>query len=179
MWLDGLGDIAMNQGDLISAKTYKSEALAISRERGDDPTAMQVVFNLGLVEYLDDDPPRARSFFLEALTIARRLRAPDWIGQALFGVALTKSSVGEEYDAALLHAVADIATEQLGQSWEPTEAELRGADHLRLRAGMGEEEFLRAYQHGRRMPLDQAIALAEELHRPKSAQYGGGSCWSI
>jgi predicted ATPase/class 3 adenylate cyclase/DNA-binding CsgD family transcriptional regulator/Tfp pilus assembly protein PilF len=163
-----LATLAIAQRDLTTARAHLSEELTTSLALGEYMKVTVATINLGLVEYLDGDPQRARSRFTEALPVARRLGNPEELAYALFGLALT--DLDNPARAALLHGAVDAAFEQLGVPIERMEAELRDADHLRLRAAMGDQAFEQAYQEGRRMQLDEAVALVEALLEDKRAE---------
>ncbi len=72
------------------------------------------------------------------------------------GLALTATHLGDLKRAATLHGAFDARQFPV----EALEIGLRDADHVRLRAELGDGAFEIAYQAGRALPLDDAFALA-------------------
>ena len=154
-----LADSAIARRALTTALAHLAEALTLSRDLGDHETVIRSTLSLGLVEYLDGDPLRARTLFLEALASASRLGYSVNAAFAVLGLALAELPLGDAARSALLHGAADARFEQLGHAIESTEAELRDDDHLRLRAVMGDKAFVQAYQEGHRMQFEEVEGL--------------------
>lgn len=163
-----LANLAITQRDLITARARLEESVAITRDLRNHKMNTISTFNLGLVDYLEDNPRGARSLFRDSLTTASRLGNPENVGDALLGLALASSALGDLYRAATLHGAADACYEQLGVEIEQVEAELRDVDYQRLRSAMGEVEFQRAVATGRQMTTAEAQSLTEPDRVPRS-----------
>ena len=163
-----LGNLAMQQRDLATARSHLDRAIAISRQVGDEDTLLISTLNLGLIEYVEGRSAQARSAFHESLSTARRHRNQQIVGCSLFGLALSARDPADPGVAAAIHGAAAGILAHLGQPLESIEAELRDADYAQLRKAMGKEAFEQAYEQGRQMQPGDAIALAEALVEDKA-----------
>jgi tetratricopeptide (TPR) repeat protein len=150
----------LSLGELGAALDHLTEALRIAREMNDSKGVIIATFNLGVAAYLEGQDEKAEGLFAEALSRSRRSAVKADLAYTLAGVAMTKSRLGEERQAAVLHGAVDAAFELLGQAVPPLEAGLHKSDVTKLQDGLGLEAFAIAYQEGREMPLDEVMALA-------------------
>jgi predicted ATPase/class 3 adenylate cyclase len=150
----------LSLGELGAALDHLTEALRIAREMNDPKGVIIATFNLGVAAYLEGQDEKAEGLFAEALSRSRRSAVKADLAYTLAGVAMTKSRLGEERQAAVLHGAVDAAFELLGQAMPPLEAGLHKSDVTKLQDGLGLEAFAIAYQEGREMPLDEVMALA-------------------
>ena len=155
-----LGVAALNENDLKAARELIGEARAVFEELGERRGQALAALNGGMVEYLDGDVETADRLFRECLEIARRIGARPLGGYAMLGLALTASRVGALERAATLHGFFDALCEEVGAVVQALETRLRDADQDRLRVELGDAGFDAAYQAGRALPLDDAVALA-------------------
>ena len=154
--LNNRGYFALAAGELDAARADLSEALSIALA-SHDPVSANACCNLGLVECVDGNLIAARSLFTQALSTARHSGDQNQAAFDIFGLALTTA---DPEHAAMIHGAADALFDQQGDSYEPVEAELREADHTRIREQLGADAFDAAYQTGRNLRRDEAIALA-------------------
>jgi predicted ATPase/class 3 adenylate cyclase len=107
--LDGLGNIAWRQGDLVAAARALEESLEIWRATGERRSIGGTVSNLGTVMELRGDLDRARALQEEALAIARDTGEPLRIATSLNNLALVIWNQGDTTRAtALLEESAAI-----------------------------------------------------------------------
>ncbi|MDQ1355840.1 MAG: hypothetical protein QOG44_213 [Acidimicrobiaceae bacterium] len=154
------GLVALNAGDIETARTLLDEALRVFRELGDREALVSCAGNAGFLAYLDGDTAASSQLFRECLDTARRIGSRPLVTYAILGLALTASSTGDAPRAATLHGVFDALFEDLGAAVEGLEARLRQEDHLRLQGVLGDGPFDVAYRAGRALPLDNALDLA-------------------
>jgi tetratricopeptide (TPR) repeat protein len=154
------GLVALNAGDIETARTLLDEALRVFRELGDREALVSCAGNAGFLAYLDGDTAASSQLFRECLDTARRIGSRPLVAYAILGLALTASSTGDAPRAATLHGVFDALFEDLGAAVEGLEARLRQEDHLRLQGVLGDGPFDVAYRAGRALPLDNALDLA-------------------
>jgi tetratricopeptide (TPR) repeat protein len=76
--------LARVRGDLSQARELSTRSLEKARRRGDDLNTAIALDSLGEVEYEDGAFEVARNYLEEALTIHRRLRNQQWIGESLW-----------------------------------------------------------------------------------------------
>jgi predicted ATPase/class 3 adenylate cyclase len=153
--------IALELGDLGVARSYLEEGAELDRRLGSPSGISTGLVNLGLLTIKLGDLEAARRHLVEALRISRQLGQRLGLAYILLGFGLVASTRGEHGMAATLHGAADAAVENLGHQFEPLEAGMRRHDHARLRDHLGGNDFDAAYTKGRRLPLDDALALAE------------------
>jgi predicted ATPase/DNA-binding SARP family transcriptional activator len=150
----GYNELAI--GDLDAARTDLRMALSTALASR-DPASANAACNLGLVELVSGDWIAARSLFARALSTARRSGDQNQAAYALFGMALTTLDPDQ---AVTLHGASDALFDQLGERYERFEAKLRTADRDGRRKQLGVHAFVTAYEAGRSLSRDEAMALA-------------------
>jgi tetratricopeptide (TPR) repeat protein len=158
--LGNLGYGELSLGQIGAARGHLTEALQIAREMNDPKGIIIATFNLGIAAYLEGNDDDAEELFAEALSRSRHSAMKADPAYALVGVALTKSRLGQERQAAVLHGAADAALEIIGQAMVPLEAGLHKRDLAKLQSDLGLAAFTSAYNEGREMPFDEVMALA-------------------
>jgi predicted ATPase/class 3 adenylate cyclase len=156
-----LAVIALELGDLAVARSYLEEGAELDRRLGDPSAISTGQVNLALLTINLGDLDAARRHLAEALRISRQLGERMALAYILLGFGLGASARGEHGMAARLHGAADAALENLGYEFEPLEAGMRRRDREHLRDQLGGDGFDAAYTDGRRLALDDALALAE------------------
>jgi predicted ATPase/class 3 adenylate cyclase len=111
--LDGLGNIAWRQGDLLAATQVLEESLKFWRTTGERRSIGGTLSNLGTVLELRGDLDRAQVLQEEALAIARETEEPLRVATALNNLALVIWNKGDTNRAtALLEESAAIKRAQ-------------------------------------------------------------------
>ena len=157
--LNSLGDIARTDGDDAAARPLFEEALAISRKLGRKQFVSTILTNLGAVTHSEGDFAAARSHFAEALEMAQELGNRIAISYSLDGFAALAAESGESELAAKLAGAAEQLRETVGFEIEPADRRFRESYLSRLRAALTESVFAAAYQQGRKLKTEEAIAL--------------------
>jgi tetratricopeptide (TPR) repeat protein len=152
MVCNNLGSMAIARGDFAAARSYLEESVALSEMLASAP--LDQTFNLGLADLLDGNLDDARSRFARCMVISRRVGDPSMIAYTMLGMALASAGVA----AAELLGAADALLGALEELLEPMESELREAAVARLRTELGGEAFEQAYDRGRGLSRDEAIA---------------------
>ena len=155
--LGNLAYLDVLAGELTTARVRLEEASAISRESCEAQNAAWISVNLGFVRHLEHDRAGAAHLFADALRTASELGEHESLAMALLGLALDSA---DPNTAAKLHGAADLAREQLGSSLDPLEAQLREADHDRLKSELSEKIFQTAWETGHRYGRREATAMA-------------------
>jgi predicted ATPase/class 3 adenylate cyclase len=155
--LVNLSVLELIAGERHEARDHLTEAHAIAQAQDHLLFHVFTAQMLGLVEFLDGDHPAARQLFTQSLNAARRIGHQSGVAYAILGLAATSVDLD---DAATLHGAADALFDQLSETLEPLEADLRGRDQSRLRATAGDARFSEAYAHGRTLTRADAITLA-------------------
>jgi tetratricopeptide (TPR) repeat protein len=163
--LSMLGDLARTVGDDAAARPLMGEALTICRQLGNQYAIGNILNNLAAAEYGEGDYAAAYSHFAEGLTMARE-SGDNIVGDriavsyALDGFAALAVRRGESELAATLAGVAEQLRESINYNIEPAERRFRDAYLASARAVLSEPIFSAAYSEGRKLKLDEAVALA-------------------
>jgi predicted ATPase/tRNA A-37 threonylcarbamoyl transferase component Bud32 len=163
--LSMLGDLARTVGDDATARPLYEEALAICRQLGNQFAIGNILTNLAAAEYGDGDHTAAQSHFAESLKMAhgsgdKIVGDKISISYTLDGFAALAVSRGESELATELAGAAEQLRESINYNIEPAERRFRDAYLAPTRATLSEAVFSAAYSKGRRLKLDEAVALA-------------------
>ncbi len=160
--LNYLGDLARAEGDYAAARPLFEESLAIFRQLGSKQSVSYNLINLGAVAYGEGDFAAMRSHFAEGLATAQKLRDKIAISYSLDGCAAIAAERGNAKCAARLAGAAEHLRELIGFEIEPAERRFRDDYLIKLKAALDEETFADAFKQGRKMKLEEAIALCLE-----------------
>jgi predicted ATPase/DNA-binding CsgD family transcriptional regulator len=153
-----LAQVALSDGDLVTARSRIEEGLAFSRAKGfrGDITEALVVF--GQVTAAQGDYAAAQALYTESLALAKDLGFKRVIPAALEGVAVVVAEQGESVWAARLWGAAEALREDMGTLIPP----VYRADHERSVAAagaqLGKNAFVGAWAEGRAMTPEEALA---------------------
>ena len=158
--LNFLGDLTRTEGNYAESHPLFEESLAICRQLGNKEAVSSNLNNLGAVAYIAGDFVAAHSHFAEALVTAHELGHKIQTSFSLDGFAALALKRGDAERAALLAGATERLRESISYEIEPAERRFRD-DYLHaLRAALSEEAFAAAYEQGRALEIDEAIALA-------------------
>jgi predicted ATPase/DNA-binding CsgD family transcriptional regulator len=156
--LTELAVIARRRGDLARARAQVEEGLALHRRFAVPRSIAITLLQLGHIARAQGEHPRARACCREALTIFRDVGDKSGVGSALFGLAVA-AAPHERRRAARLLGAAQRLVEEAG-----IDARYAfGADYesvLRAAADAADAGTAAAWEQGRAMPLEHAIAEA-------------------
>ncbi len=158
--LSSLGDLARTVGDNTAARPLIEEALTIARQLGNKQLVSNNLINLGAIAYNEGDFGAARSHYAEALATAQELGHKVLNSYSLDGFAALAAEREDGELGAKLAGAAEQLREQIGYELEPSDRHFRDAYISELKTKMNEEEFKKAYEHGCKMKLEEAITLA-------------------
>jgi non-specific serine/threonine protein kinase len=158
--LNFLGDLERTVGNNAAAQPLFEESLAILRQMGNKEAVNFNLINLGGVAYDEGDYEAARLRFSEGLATAQELGHKIQISYSLDGFAALAAARAEWELAAQFAGAAEHLREQIGFEIEPAERRFRDTYTSELKSKMSEEQFTKAFEHGRKIKLDKTIALA-------------------
>jgi non-specific serine/threonine protein kinase len=153
-----LGLVARRQGDYGRAAELGEGSLALSREIGDGWGIARSHSFLGYVAFGRGDYERASMLYRDGLAMSRELKDKwdfDWCLKGLAGVAEAEGQLGQ---AARLFGAEEALREAIGVLPSPFSKDDYDKSVAAVRAGLGEEKFAAAWEEGRAMTPEQAIA---------------------
>ncbi|HUS16519.1 MAG TPA: tetratricopeptide repeat protein [Chloroflexia bacterium] len=158
--LQSLGSVTHLEGDYVAACALMEESLALSRELGHKRGMATALINLGHVALDREDYASARALCEESLGLSRELGDKRGIARALLGLSAAAVGGGQGARGAallgaaagLLESIGAVMGRYVGGLYEHIEASARTL--------LGHEAYERAWQEGRALSLDEAVALA-------------------
>jgi len=160
--LSGLGEVAMRQGDYARATRLIEESLELRRQLGNK---WGVGVSLGMLSWVamrEGDWDRAVARLGESLEVRREIGdkgGSAWCLERLAEVALAQ---GKPEKAVRLLSAASAQRMSIGSVIDPVDQPEYESMRTSLRAELGEEKFVVAWNEGRALTLEQAIAYALE-----------------
>jgi predicted ATPase len=160
--LNNLGGVRQEQGDCALATSLHQEALDLRRELGDTEGIATSLVNLGSVAYIQRDHNRAAALFRESLVLARDVGAREIGSIGLESLFWVTADQGELRRAVRFGGAAEAMRESLPMPLPLDQKE----DHERtvnaMRTVLGLEAFTAAWDEGRALVMEDAVALALE-----------------
>jgi predicted ATPase/class 3 adenylate cyclase/Tfp pilus assembly protein PilF len=159
--LNMLGSIACDQGDLATARELSQDGLAIGRDLGDLDCIATSLKNLGVVAALRGEFDDARPLYREAVAIRHEMGDRVWLARTLDLVAALGAAQGDPRSAARTWGAAERLREEAGSPISPNDRPRIDRYTAMARAAIDHgDAFDQAWQQGRDMSLNEAIALA-------------------
>jgi tetratricopeptide (TPR) repeat protein len=162
--LNRLGELARLAGDYRQAAVFYEESLELCRELRDKGGVASALHKLGYVARFQGDLPRALRLFGESLVLQRELGNKQGIAECLAGLA---GVAGQAEQAARLFGAAEALLEAIGAPLAPADRVEWERDVAAIRVQLEPTVFDAAWQAGRRLGPEQAMAAA-------LAKTGGG-----
>jgi predicted ATPase/tRNA A-37 threonylcarbamoyl transferase component Bud32 len=159
--LPSLGDLERVEGNNAAARLLFEESSAICRQLNNKGALSSTLLNLGAITFQEGNFTASRSYFVESLATAQELEDKIISSLSLDGFAALalKSDDGER--AARLAGAAQHLREQIGYEVEPADRRFREAYLTELKSKMDESDFSKFYEQGRKMKLEEILALIE------------------
>lgn len=158
MSLNHLGDVAYHYGDYARALALYGESLEIFKEVGVKGSIAMSLNDMGQVALAQGNSSWALALFSQSLSLAKELGSKWDLGWCLEGLAGVAALTGQYERAARLFGVVEALFESIGFRVRPDDR----ADHDRkvaaVHARLEKETFDKAWEEGRAMTLEQAIA---------------------
>jgi predicted ATPase/class 3 adenylate cyclase len=161
-YLISLGYEYLLEGEPKRARELNEEAVALYQERRRKGTLHVALDNLGWSALIEGDHERSEALFEESLVLCRDLGDKLSGSESLDGFACAAGAKGEAERAARLFGAAEVLREASGYQ-QPTRAQsLREPYLTAARSRIGEERWTTAWENGRSMTFEDAIAYALE-----------------
>ncbi|HEU5104118.1 MAG TPA: tetratricopeptide repeat protein [Roseiflexaceae bacterium] len=158
--LNNLGNLAWSQGDYLEAAAYYNESLALYREIGDQSSIALSFCDQGYLAHAQGDDTRAAALLAESLALSHDIGETGLIAYCLRGLGGVAVAQGQPERGARLLSVAEALFDAYGHVMNPTARDEHDREVASTREQLGETAFAAAWQAGRGMPLEQAIAYA-------------------
>jgi hypothetical protein len=152
--------VARAQGDVARAAALFDEALGLYRERGDRQGVATELRNLGGVARTRGDDARAAALFEESLALCQEMGNRLGIATTLEGIAGVAAGQRRSERVARLLGAAAALRATLGASPSPSDQAEQAATSAEVRAALGDDIFDAAWEAGRGLALEAAIAEA-------------------
>jgi tetratricopeptide (TPR) repeat protein len=159
--LNNLGELERAEGNYGEARSLYEEALSLHAHKGDKEGQSICLCNLGALSYYEGDFVAARSCYAKALEAAVRLANRIDIATSLEGFAAILGKRGHFEQAVQLAGAANRLRESIGCELETAaDRQFHKACILLVRGALSDVAFSSAYEQGRALKMEQAIALA-------------------
>jgi len=158
--LGRLGHVASREGDHQAAGRLCEEGLAFARELGDNRSVAWALESAAPAALARGDLAAARQQFEEGLALSREMGERRAIAQWLEGLAELSGAEGRDTGAARLYGSAEALREAIGAPQPPSDRERHAGVQSRARAALGEKALAAAWDAGRALSVDEAVAYA-------------------
>jgi len=172
-----LGQVTLDQGDATTARALAEESLALHRELGDRWGMIQSLCLFAQVEASQDNYVAARAHYVEGLVLCKEADDKWSTISCLEGLACVVAAQREPAWAARLWgaaeslgAVISARSEQGGLFWMALPRVERATYERSVttaRSQLGAQAFTAAWQEGRAMTPEQALAVQEPEAPPE------------
>jgi predicted ATPase/DNA-binding CsgD family transcriptional regulator len=168
--LRALCEVALSQDDPATARARAEESLGVLREIGanDDQIASSLI-RLGRAEARQGNIAAARACYEESLARALKGNFKEEIASGLEGLASVGVAQGARILAVQLWAAAATVRDAGGVPIPPLERADYEREVSAARVHLGEKAFASAWEEGRAMTPEQALASQEGAPAPKQS----------
>ena len=152
------GCVALSEGDFPSACSYIEESLALTRAQGARADIAELLAVLAQITATQGDYVAAQALYEESLAHAKELGFKRIIPTSLEGLAAAVVAQGEPTWATYLWGAAESLRQTIGAPLPPIEQANYEQALAAARTQLGEAAFAAAWQEGRTMTPEQALA---------------------
>lgn len=160
MSLSGLAALAAHRGDVAEALELYRESLTSFETCGDRGEEARILSEIAWTHLTAGDTTLSRRYFFDAVQAHTDIASVRGVGRSLVGLAATEAVDGRPGRAAILAAAAEVFAQDEGivvvYSDENPGREL--VDEAR--AALSSEDLAQATEAGRRLTIEEALALA-------------------
>lgn len=158
--LSGLGEVAIRQGAYESAQELLTESLSLRRQLGNKWGIAASLGSLGWVALRQGDIPGARAHLAESLGVRTEIDDVGGIAWCLERLAEAAGEEGEIERQVRVFGAAAALRESVRAVIDPADQPAYEATLDAARTTLGERAFVAAWDAGRRLTRDEAIAHA-------------------
>ena len=157
-----LGELTVDEGDLIEGRRLLEQAHDLARARGEKKSTAKALHGLGHLARAEGDPERAAALHDEALELRRQIGNVPAIVDSLEAVAELAADAGHHQHAARLLGAATALRDREGYARVPWgSARYRAATRL-VRESLSADELASAFTAGAALSLEDATAEASK-----------------
>jgi predicted ATPase/Tfp pilus assembly protein PilF/transcriptional regulator with XRE-family HTH domain len=164
--LNNLGLVTMGMGDLAGARLLLSESLAIYEELGDRRRAVYSLQGLADLARLEGDYARAERMFRQSLRTYGEIGDQAGVANSLENLGGVSAACDDHARAAYLLGAAEGRRLALAMPIPPAGRAEHEAAVSMVRAGLGDAAFTSAWEAGKAMTVEQAVAYAAGTSAP-------------
>jgi DNA-binding CsgD family transcriptional regulator len=165
--LNHLGEVERGEENDERARALYEESLSLLREIYHPGYMAGVLHNLAYLAHHRGEPEQALDLFAQALTLVRSQGDYRTIAYYLAGIGVTLGEVGQPGLGARIAGAGEALFEASGAVMLANDRVEYDRLLARMRARLGDTDFLAAWAEGRAMPVqeavDQALTLAGSL----------------
>jgi len=168
--LGNLGNLALTEGELVSARAYIEECVALSRRLGQQRRTANGLVDLGFISLEESRQDAATTAFRESLALARAKGLADLLLWPVEGLAALSVDCGETEGAVRLLAATTRSRAELGfaSGFYPIGDEMRERTLQTARKHLGEAAFAAAWEEGEGLTLAEAAEAASQVQGVRS-----------
>lgn len=160
--LSGLGEVALREGDYARARRLLEESLELRRQLGNKWGVGVSLGTLGWVAMHEGDWKRAVARLGESLEVRQEIGDKGGSAWCLERLAEVASAQQQAAKAVRIFGAAAALRESIGSVIDPVDRS-EYEDRLdSLRAELGNDQFVKAWEGGRALSLEKAVAYALE-----------------
>jgi len=157
------GTLAFAQGDYDQASARLKEASDRFRVLGDVASVMDASGDAAYMTALNGDAVGAATLFAESLSFAMDLEAPDRISWALLGTGNLAAAKGDAAQAVRLFGSAAAIQQSMQRDLRPSVDLIQERILAEQRQQLGESEYKAAWEEGRTLSQERAVAEARAV----------------
>jgi non-specific serine/threonine protein kinase len=165
-----LGTAFRLRGDLDQAGSVLTEALEVGRRVGNSWTVAATLLDLAHVALARGEQERSANLFAECLAVAQQISDSRRIAECLEGFAEIAAESGEAERAARLLGAAHNLRDVNGSTVQPVNRAVHARTLAAAHKVLGQAAFTAAWDAGRAMRLEQAIADVAAFKRPSALE---------
>jgi predicted ATPase/DNA-binding CsgD family transcriptional regulator len=159
--LHNLGNAALDYGDLAGARSRYEASLVLYRATNDARNVARVLGDLANLAGREGDPGQARTLWQQSLLGFQESGTVRWgMGWTLSQLGILAIQQGDAAGGVPLIAAADTVHPDIRRAVDPDERAAWDAALIAARTALGEPAVAAAWQAGREMTPEQAVALA-------------------
>jgi tetratricopeptide (TPR) repeat protein len=163
--LNNVGNVVLDDRDLVSARRYIEECVELNRRLGQQRRVANDLVDLGFIALADDRRDAAATALREALALNHDERIPEGVLWSVEGLAAFSLHQGNASRAVRLLAATTRSRAEIGFSpaYFPIGEEMRQQTLGVAREQLGEAAFAEAWEQGEKMSLDEAAQAASGI----------------